>query len=370
MVTSKCNQAIRRFISIITKVAIISLITFLLTEITFRLYSYSNPSFIFHGRSYSRSYNIYRGKPNSPDYDSKLNFHGFKGKDYITAKRVNTYRIIAIGDSFTFGVVPYQYNYVARIEQELNRRLSSSDGHTYEVINMGIPSTGPRDYLTLFADEAIALQPDMLIVSFFIGNDILEAQRNDVEQDYRLKRPWYSSSYVLSFLNYVLTVTTKYKGAIHAIRYYDDDAPTYPEDVFLNIQKSRLQNFIKGDAEFLGAFRIQVGYLNQIKKICDIHKIKLLIVVIPDEMQVNRAQQTQLIKLASLTPQQVDMLQPNHLSHEDFAANGIPYIDLFPSFTNSKENLYKPRNTHWNIAGNRLAAQNITPKVIEVMQRK
>jgi hypothetical protein len=49
---------------------------------------------------------------------------------------------------------------------------------------MGIPATGSRDYLTLFVDEGIQLHPDMVIVSLFIGNDILEAQRNDVIRDY------------------------------------------------------------------------------------------------------------------------------------------------------------------------------------------
>jgi hypothetical protein len=93
-------------------------------------------------------------------------------------------------------------------------------------------------------------------------------------------------------------------------------------------------------------------------------------VVIPDEMQVNAAQREELIKRAKLTPDQVDMLQPNQMLQREFAASGIPYVDLLPALAAKKENLYKPRNTHWNIAGNLLAARTIAPKVIEAIEQK
>jgi hypothetical protein len=364
------GKSLRRALRVTAQVLLISLITFVLTEISFRVYAHAVPSFIFHGSAYSRSYNTYRGKPNSGDYDSKLNSHGFKGKDYTLAKPAQTYRILAVGDSFTVGVVPYQYNYINLIERQLNSRLASAEGRAFEVINMGISGTGPRDYLTLLVDEGLALAPDMLVVSFFLGNDLIEAQRNDTSQDSLRKQPWYASSYVLCFAHYALAVTRNYEGVVRAATKYVDDEPTYSEDSFLEIQERRLQNFVKEDPELLEAFRRQTGYLAQIKRICDQRHIKLLIVIIPDEMQVNRAQQAQLLELTGLKPDQVDMRQPNRLACQAFAAKELAYLDLLPVFSASKENLYKPRNTHWNIAGNRLAAEQIVPKLIEMVGQK
>jgi hypothetical protein len=63
------------------------------------------------------------------------------------------------------------------------------------------------------------------------------------------------------------------------------------------------------------------------------------------------------------------MLQPNQLLSRDFAAVGIACIDLLPASAGSDKNLYKPRNTHGNIAGNLVAARNIIPKVIEIIQQ-
>src|SRR5436309_13471021 len=141
---------------------IIFFITFVLAEITLRVYNHFNPIFIF----YDRSYNRFRGKPGAPDYDFYLNSRGFKDVEFKPQKEANTYRILALGDSFAFGVVPYQHNYLTLLKQQLN----SSDRHI-EVLNMGIPGIGPQHYLALFVNEGLQLQPDMVLVSFFIGND-------------------------------------------------------------------------------------------------------------------------------------------------------------------------------------------------------
>ena len=118
------------------------LISFVLGEISLRIYHHFNRSFIF----YSNSYNRYRGKPYGDDWDFKLNSRGFKDKEF-TKKKKNIYRIIGIGDSIAFGVVPYKYNYLTLLESHL--QINNVDG---EVLNMGIPSIGIRClYKLLFA---------------------------------------------------------------------------------------------------------------------------------------------------------------------------------------------------------------------------
>ena len=329
-----------------------------MTEATFRIYSLINPTFIF----YDSSYNRYRGKPFSKNYDSNLNSHGFKGAEYTQAKPANIYRILSLGDSFAFGVVPVQYNYNSRIERQLNRKLADQ-GKQLQLINMGIPSIGPRDYLALLTNEGVQLNPDMVMISFFIGNDTLEAERAMDK-----KREWYSYSYVLSFFNYIIEVQRKYEGkAYGAKNEYFDDKPSLTSDKFLEIQAARSQIFIKGNTDSSTALNNQVEYIKQIKKICDSKNIKLLVVMIPDETQVNPELQKQVIEKWKATPDQFDIKQPNQELAAVFTQAKIPYLDLLDTFIigSKQENLYRPRDTHWNIAGNRVAAQAITPKIIE-----
>ncbi len=45
----------------------------------------------------------------------------------------------------------------------------------------------------------------------------------------------------------------------------------------------------------------------------------------------------------------------------------IPYINFYESFYNESKTktLYKPEDSHWNIAGNRLAATSISDSLIK-----
>jgi len=351
---------LQEVISAIKQTLIISVITFGMTEVTFRIYSQINPTFIF----YDSSYNRYRGKPSSSDYEGKLNSHGFKGAEYTQAKPANGYRIISIGDSFAFGVVPAQYNYNSRIERQLNRKLTDQ-GKQFQVINMGIPGTSPKDYLALFINEGVQLNPDMVMISLFIGNDFLEAERA-VD-----KRELYTYSHVLSFFNYIVKLQQKYEGKIYTAKsQYVDTNPTIAPDKFLDIQTGRGDIFIKGNSDFFTAFDNQINYIRQIKKICDSRNIKLLVMIIPDENQINPELQKQVIAKLKIDPQQIDIRQLNQAMATVFTQYNIPYIDLLDTFLaeSKQESLYKLRDTHWNIAGNRVAAQAITPKIIEQMK--
>ena len=64
---------------------VVAVITFLVAELTLRLYNRISPSFVF----YSTSYNRFRGKPFAPDYDFHLNSKGFKDVEFNTQKAIN-----------------------------------------------------------------------------------------------------------------------------------------------------------------------------------------------------------------------------------------------------------------------------------------
>ena len=189
-------------------VLIIVLITVALGEVGLRIYNSIDPLPIF----YSESYNRFRGKPFAPDWNFHLNSRGFKDVEFSTRKAAGTIRILGIGDSFAFGVVPYEYNYLTLVEQYLKQ-----SGHNVELINMGIPSIGPREYLSLLVHEGFALEPDRVLLSFFIGNDFEESRR----------RKLISYSYVASLITYVLERWSKFEGqSSHGDGdTYDDNAP-------------------------------------------------------------------------------------------------------------------------------------------------
>jgi len=195
---------------IVIQAGIIIIISFFMLEITLRVSHYFNPTFIF----YSNSYNRYRGKPYARDYSFKLNSLGLKDKEF-TEKKENIYRIIGIGDSFAFGVVPYEYNYLTLLESHLQ-----CAGYNIEVLNMGICAMGPKEYLSLFVSEGLKLKPNMLLLSFFIGNDFFDCLNAE--------RKWHSYSYTTSFIYYLITIWHTYEGVVvNSRRDYCDVCPTF-----------------------------------------------------------------------------------------------------------------------------------------------
>ena len=89
-------------LKLLLNIAIIYLITLSLAEIALRLCHRIYPSYIF----YENSYNRFRGKPLADDYDFRLNSRGFKDVERKKEKEPNVYRILGLGDSFAFGVIP------------------------------------------------------------------------------------------------------------------------------------------------------------------------------------------------------------------------------------------------------------------------
>lgn len=330
---------------------VIVVTTLALTEIAFRVYNHFNPSFVFPDSSYNR----FRGKPNSADYDFHLNSRGFKDLEFTKEKKPGVYRIVALGDSFAYGVVPYQLNYLTLLEERLNQARKT------EVINMGIVSTGPSDYSALLAAEGLELQPDMVLVSFFIGNDF--------ERD-RKPRSLCSVSYACSFIRY-LFVSRAYEGKIiHEPAVYDDNAPSMKEDNFTDIEMRGSEIFRKGNAEFESDFEAAMKSLTGIKQLCDERKIALAVVLIPDQMQVDQTLQARVWKLKEVNskPEDFDFELPNRLLAARLKQQDIAVIDLLAEFgrVGRETVLYKPRDTHWNIAGNRLAAEAIAGELAHV----
>jgi lysophospholipase L1-like esterase len=79
-------------------------------------------------------------------------------------------RILAIGDSFTYGYyVHNQETWPARLEETLNQRLA----RRVQVLNAGIPGYTIEDELAYLREKGLALEPDLVILGVYT-NDIMD----------------------------------------------------------------------------------------------------------------------------------------------------------------------------------------------------
>lgn len=109
------------------------------------------------------------------EYDVELHFneYGYRGKyPERLEKTPGSRRILIVGDSFTLGWGnPREHTFVQLIADEL--------GADYEVINAGYRGyISPDAYYAYLLEEGLALEPDLVILVLFTGNDILEITDN------------------------------------------------------------------------------------------------------------------------------------------------------------------------------------------------
>lgn len=330
--------------------AIALLATALTGEAALRVYDWARPSPIFYKSSYDR----FRPLPHARHYSFELNSMGLKDVEFRRRKG-GAYRIVALGDSFAFGVVPYGFGFLELMEERL-----VAGGHNVEILNFGIPGIGPWQYLDVLVGEALDFAPDGILLCFYVGNDILNAGNPP-------RRKAHEYSHLASFLHF-LTV----RGAVvpepvlslhrKSPREYADDAPTIHRESFLNIERKRSYVYRVGNRRFERDWRLALEALVRVRRICRKRKIPLLVVLVPSEIQVDPSLQAEVrATIAGDAQIEWDFAQPNRVLSAALAEAGIARLDLHDAFARAAKTrrLYKPRDTHWNLAGNRLAARVI-----------
>jgi lysophospholipase L1-like esterase len=109
---------------------------------------------------------LFRLQPNSHGYFMQcpisINSKGFRGRE-ISGEKGGIYRIVALGESTTFGITlePDDKPWPELLEQMIRERLKTR--RPVEVINAGTPGYSLRDNLRTLPGHILPLKPDMII---------------------------------------------------------------------------------------------------------------------------------------------------------------------------------------------------------------
>lgn len=134
------------------------------------------------------------------EYDVHLryNSHGFRDEEIPAAKGTGELRLLCLGDSFVEGVgVAVEDRFCDVAERELARRR----GGPVVAINAGQMATGPIEYFHNLVDFGVALEPDLVVVAIFAGNDFMGGRRlfrieREVTPRLPERQAWWTSSFV------------------------------------------------------------------------------------------------------------------------------------------------------------------------------
>lgn len=107
-----------------------------------------------------------------PPVTITTNSMGMRNPEVLMPKPPGTLRVLIIGDSYVTGWGVENKDAYPRVIEKL-LQAKNPDTHI-EVINAGLPGSGPNYYYFFMKNLAEKLQPDIVVVGFYMLNDITD----------------------------------------------------------------------------------------------------------------------------------------------------------------------------------------------------
>ena len=304
-----------------------------------------------------------------------LNSRALRTHEY-SDERSGGLRIVALGDSFTWGEVPFDDSWPVRLQESLRKTLSRDD---VEVISLGLPATGPKFYLRMWELEGRKLQPDLVILGFFVGNDLTDHSKTVLRTS---QHSWLveHSLAARAVRNLTRIVTSGmrtddfdrtqdeierspkqigYELPGHAAS-FDPTYPTFSESAFIRIEWNRMAVCLEDNRPDVWKLMRKVGpLLEELDRSVRDSGAELVVFLIPDEFQVNDELSAKVLQANDADPSEFIRDMPQKILVKYMTQKSIRHIDGLEEFRRhtKPESLYLPRDTHWNAAGNQLAAE-------------
>ena len=334
--------------------------------------------------------------PHRPWFNYWTNALGFHDEEFVVPKPAGRFRVMAVGDSFTYGLVPYPVSVMTVLEDLLR---AACPGRDLDVLNFGIAGAGVRDYRALIELATATYAPDLVLINFYAGNDAPDLFHRGHENDWphallRRSHLWTYAGNALRLWWGVpdpRSVATSVQGAApatpppgvaprggHAIdpgRPIDERdpalvGPIFSEAAFDQILAEELGRlYVPTDREDLARlWRRTLATLDEARADVARHGARLAIDVYPSAVQVDADLRAALIdrlhrrrRYAALDASAIDPGLPERLVVEYCRSQGLACLDLTPAFVRARaespEPLYKARDAHWTIRGNLVAAR-------------
>lgn len=111
----------------------------------------------------------------TPEFSTHIaiNPQGVRDDAPVGPKAPGEIRVVILGDSLVLSVqVEHDQTFAALLEQRLN---ADGGGRRWRVINAGVQGYGPVDAWLFYRHVIADLDPDLVLMTVFVGNDAVEA---------------------------------------------------------------------------------------------------------------------------------------------------------------------------------------------------
>ncbi|MBZ0266582.1 SGNH/GDSL hydrolase family protein [bacterium] len=311
------------------------------------------------------------------------NSRGFRTPEYAIAKPPGTRRFLILGDSFSFssGGIPWSLGW----QHGLQERLAAAGPEPVELLSLGVPGVGPLFEHRLWQVEGSRLDPDVVLLVFFVGNDFTDHFSADVQEGLgtRLARISFTVRLVRNLsrvhadpvatpldtpvetMNGAAGAGMRVEGGYEIPEYVDvfrNREPLYSPERMVQVQAGRARLCDRGQAEgFDDLFDRFATILRGFRAEVEASGAEFRMVILPDRIQVNEDERREVLAHLRMRDRQFDWDKPQRRLRALLEREGVSYLDLLEPFREraGNEQLFDPGNMHWNVRGNEFVAERI-----------
>lgn len=277
----------------------------------------------------------------------RINQLGFRGKEYSLQKPPETLRLIALGDSFTFGAgAPEEVLFTTLLEKRLNEQLEKQ----VEVLNLGVSDYNTEDELARLTNLGLKLEPDTVLL-FYVLNDIelkneyLEAQQSESNPSQEESQPSITRKEDRAFRDTLYDAVVRLRKYSHFLAYLAPRIAALGRQLGFDLPSSG-SDWSRMYAENVEGWQRSKKAMLEMKRLGEKNGFEFALVLFPLFTNLRGA-------------------YPALKSHEVIAQfseeNDIPFLDLLDVYKgiNATSLWVSPTDGHPNTKGHKIAADAI-----------
>jgi hypothetical protein len=304
-------------------------------------------------------------KPGELRLGFPANSQGFYDDEFVK-KPAGGCLVTAIGDSFTLGAVPHDWHFASVAERALDCPIDA----------FGVGAVGPEEYLLMEKNDALPLDPDVVLIDVFVGNDLVENLRGRDHFRNGL-RSWLDRDNLLSYAVPKRLVSLARHRAAHATTpasqrtlSRDETLAAYPwladpvhepahgaHDWYVHKEATETLEWGAGHDEW--AYARFEELMREMRALAGGRKFAVLL--IPAEEQVEDWLFDELRpQLGGAT---IERDRPQRMLGAWLKSEGIPALDLLPllravpPLSDGRRHVYHLDDSHLNARGNEVAGK-------------
>ncbi len=318
--------------------------------------------------------------------DDRINSLGFRDREPMDPKSETSFRILGIGDSFVFSLVPLEENFLRVAERELDEAIERPFDQA-EMIFMGMGAWSPENEVGALESIGLRLDADFALLNFFVGNDVTDIPLKGKVLRGRLY--YVGSPYpALNLLRKSMVYTLVERNLLYRLRdrlverHVDARVETTRELIipdsrdskaalpshYLHHQLKRLPVYeADSDSRMEKLWGRAEKAIERFDSLCRGANLPWALHLIPSEIQVDRQVRQRVLEALGRDAADYDFDHPQKRLRAFAESRGIRVVDPMAKMRQAHspaDPLYIQFDTHWNARGNRIAGEILADSLL------